>query len=106
MSDTISPQDLKELLSNPALKLLDVRRKDFFKEDPTVIPGASWKDPVDISIWSQDLTPQDEVVIYCARGGSISKSVLGDLRAKSLKVRYVEGGFEGWKEAGFGTETP
>ena len=50
--------------------------------------------------------PKDkEVVIYCARGGSISNSVLDHLLGQGVKTRYIEGGIEAWKAAGGATAT-
>jgi rhodanese-related sulfurtransferase len=40
------------------------------------------------------------VVIYCARGGSVSNSVVDRLQAEGIKARFIEGGIEGYKAAG------
>jgi len=39
-------------------------------------------------------------VLYCVRGGSVSNSVLDNLRAKQINARFIEGGIVAWKEAG------
>lgn len=42
--------------------------------------------------------PKDqEVVIYCARGGSVSNKVLDKLLDNDVQARYIEGGIEAWK---------
>ena len=46
MSRTINPQELKSLLENKDVKVIDVRRKDDYAADNSAIPGASWFDPV------------------------------------------------------------
>jgi rhodanese-related sulfurtransferase len=100
MSDTISPTDLQTKLHNTAVQLLDVRRKNDLDSEPALIPGAEWHDPAAANTWADELRSDKEVIIYCARGGSVSKSTLEMLRAKGLTVQYVEGGLAGWKENG------
>lgn len=106
MEPTIAPSDLRDLIAQGApMALLDVRRADDRAKEPAAIPGADWRDPLAIDLWSSDLDPNLEIVLYCVRGGSVSNSVLDSLRAKGLKARYIEGGLEGWKAAGGATET-
>ncbi len=45
------------------------------------------------------LETRRDVVIYCARGGSVSNKVLDSLLDKKLQARYIEGGIAAWKEA-------
>jgi rhodanese-related sulfurtransferase len=42
--------------------------------------------------------PKKEVVLYCARGVSVSNSVLNTLLSGNIKARYIEGGIDGWKK--------
>ena len=42
--------------------------------DPSGIPGAEWRDPEKVTEWDKDLGG-GEVVVYCVRGGSVSRSV-------------------------------
>ena len=101
MNDTITPADLKAKLDKKMdVQLLDVRRKNDLDSDPALIPGAVWHDPAEANTWADELSPGKEIVIYCARGGSVSKSTMETLRAKGLTVQYVEGGLAGWKENG------
>jgi rhodanese-related sulfurtransferase len=45
--------------------------------------------------------PKDqEIILYCVRGGAVSNSVVDALQAKGLQARFIEGGIEGWKAAG------
>lgn len=39
-----------------------------------------------------------DVVIYCARGGSVSNSVLDELLNKGIRARFIEGGIEAFKK--------
>lgn len=100
MSRTISPHDLKSLLVHQDVTLLDVRRKNDFDADAVTLPGAQWKNPEQMAEWSKSLPKDREVVVYCARGGSVSNSVLDHLLGQGLKARFIEGGIEAWKQAG------
>jgi rhodanese-related sulfurtransferase len=101
MSSTITPKELKALKdSDKKPVLLDVRRRADFEADRQVIPGAVWKDPESVEQWSRSLPKDQEVVIYCVRGGSVSKSVSSHLLEKGLQARYIEGGLAAWKEQG------
>lgn len=100
MNDMITPADLKMRLKSMDVQLLDVRRQNDFNSEPAMIPGAVWHDPAEANIWAVELSSDKEVIIYCARGGSVSKSMMETLRAKGLTVQYVEGGIAGWKESG------
>lgn len=100
MSRTIAPADLKPLVENQSVTLLDVRRQNDYDADKVKLPGAEWKNPEHIADWSTSLPRDCDVVIYCARGGSVSNSILDGLLAKGIKARYIEGGIEGWKSAG------
>lgn len=103
MSRTISPQDLKALLVRQDVTLLDVRRKSDFDADAAQLAGAQWRNPEQMAEWSKTLPRDKKVVIYCARGGSVSNAVLDHLLGQGLQARYIEGGIEGWKQAGGAT---
>lgn len=96
MSETITAQELKNLLDNTNLTLLDVRRKADQEASPQGIPGASWKDPEQVAVWSAGLPKDKPVVIYCVRGGSVSASVQAALKAQDFDVKFVEGGLAAW----------
>jgi hypothetical protein len=75
MRDTITPDELEaKLKENDPPKIIDVRRMSDRTSDPSGIPGAEWKDPEKVVEWVKDLG-SEEVVIYCVRGGSVSRSV-------------------------------
>ncbi|MCR4331117.1 MAG: rhodanese-like domain-containing protein [Sulfuricaulis sp.] len=101
MNRSISPSELKLLLENrKTLLLLDVRRRADYDTEGQKIPGAAWLDPERLTQWSTALPLDREIVIYCVRGGSVSNSVVDQLKAKGVKARFIEGGFEAWKQAG------
>jgi rhodanese-related sulfurtransferase len=101
MNRTINIEDLKTMLEEKTdLTVLDVRRKADFDADEETVPGSAWRDPEKVGEWSQDLPQGKDVVIYCARGGSVSNKVLDHLLEKKIQARYLEGGITAWKEAG------
>jgi len=101
MERTIRPDDLKEqLAARKELILLDVRRKSDYEADQETLPGAAWRDPDTVDEWSAALPGDKQVVVYCARGGSVSNNVLDHLREKNVQARFIEGGIEAWKAAG------
>ena len=98
MERSIKSQDLKSNLNS--VTLIDVRLKSDLDTDASKLPGATWHDPEQIETWSAQLPQDKEVVLYCVRGGSVSNSVLDNLRGKGINARFIEGGIVGWKEAG------
>jgi rhodanese-related sulfurtransferase len=93
--------------SGAAFTLLDVRRQVDFDSDDAMIPGAQRADPDLIDEWSAKLRPDEPVIIYCVRGGSVSRSVSASLIERGLNVRFIEGGITAWRtERGAGDETP
>lgn len=98
MERTIKAQDLKANLNG--VTLIDVRRKADLENDTTQLPSAAWHDPEQIETWAAQLPKDKEVVLYCVRGGSVSNSVLDNLRSKNINARFIEGGIVAWKEAG------
>jgi rhodanese-related sulfurtransferase len=105
MSRTITPNDLKPLVEKKAVTVLDVRRQNDYDADKVKLPGAEWRNPEQLADWSATLTKERDIVIYCARGGSVSNAVLDTLLGKGFKARFIEGGIEGWKGAGGATVT-
>lgn len=108
MKTSISPEELKHSLENdPAVALvIDVRRRSDFEADKRFIPGAEWKDPEQVDVWSKDLPKDRPVVVYCVRGGSVSQSVSVKLAETQVQGQYLEGGLAAWDritEASAGT---
>lgn len=98
MDRTISPDNLKTELTGKYI--LDVRRADDRNASTEQLPGANWKDPTQITDWADSLPRDQEIVLYCVRGGGVSNSVVDALQAEGLKARFIVGGIEGWKAAG------
>ena len=100
MTRTVTPNELKPLGEKKAVTVLDVRRQNDYDADRVKLPGAEWRNPDQLADWSAKLPKEKEIVIYCARGGSVSNAVLDTLLGKGLEARFIEGGIEAWKAAG------
>ena len=97
MDRTIKPDTLKTELAGKYL--LDVRRIDDQATSSEQLAGAHWHDPSKLAEWADGLPKDQDIVLYCVRGGGVSNSVVDALQAKGLKARFIEGGFDGWKAA-------
>jgi rhodanese-related sulfurtransferase len=98
MERTIKPETLKTELAGKFI--LDVRRSADLAASDEQIAGAHWHDPEKLADWSGSLPQDQDIVLYCVRGGGVSNSVVDALQAKGLNARFIEGGIEGWKAAG------
>ncbi len=106
MERSIKADQLKSQLAQPNenIVLLDIRRKTDYEADQVRIPDATWYNPEEVDKWSVTLPKNQEIVVYCVRGGSVSNSVIDKLHEKNIPARYIEGGIEAWKAAGGKTE--
>jgi len=101
MADSISVPDLSERLANNRnMTLFDVRRKGDFEQSPQKIVGARWRDPEAIADWIDAVPKDQDVVIYCVKGGSVSQSVTTQLNEQACRARFLEGGINAWRESG------
>lgn len=98
MERTIKPDTLKNELAGKLI--LDVRRVADREAAPEHLSDAQWKNPEQLTDWVGSLPKDQDIVLYCARGGSVSNSVVDALQAHGLNARFIEGGIEGWKAAG------
>lgn len=80
--------------------LLDVRRAGVFELAATLIPGARWCDPGEVSSWAATLPTDREVVVYCVYGHEVGRCTALRLRAAGVQARYLVGGIDGWQTAG------
>lgn len=87
-------------VSPAAQVILDVRRAADHAASNEALPGAIWKNPDAIDTWIDAIPRNQDVVLYCVRGGSVSNAIVDALRAAGVRARFIEGGFEAWKAAG------
>jgi len=101
MTDSISIEELTTLLAeNRKTVLLDVRRKNDFEQSPRMIPCADWRDPENIETWMDAVPKDQDVVVYCVKGGMVSQSVAEKLAARSCRAKFLEGGILAWQASG------
>jgi len=95
----ISPDDLYTRLgTSKAPLLIDVRRREAFDADKTLIIGAARRLPDDVSEWRKALPRGKPIVAYCAHGHEVSQGVASTLRSAGMAATYLEGGIAGWQE--------
>jgi rhodanese-related sulfurtransferase len=98
MKHSITPAELaKRLKEGERPLILDIRRAEDVQADPSYVPGAERRDPAKAETWAKELALNQEVVIYCKHGRSISNSVLDTLQAHGVNACFIEGGFSAWK---------
>ena len=80
--------------------IVDVRKPAAYLESTQMIGGALRRDPARVDAWARSLPAASSVVVYCVHGREVSQNAAKALAAHGLAARYLEGGLEGWKEAG------
>lgn len=101
MTAVIDVQDLARALraADPPL-VFDVRRRVRIEEASHMLPGARWRDPERIADWIGDVPKDRLVVVYCVHGLEVGQGARERLAARGIDARYLEGGFEAWRDAG------
>jgi Fe-Mn family superoxide dismutase len=82
------------------IQLLDTRPKHYFSRSVDMMQGATWRDPERIDEWSQELSADVPVIVYCAYGYSVGCDVTAALRERGFDAKYVQGGLSAWYAAG------
>jgi superoxide dismutase, Fe-Mn family len=80
--------------------LFDVRRRGVFEQSAQTLPGAKWRDPMDVAQWAASLEPGAPVTVYCVYGHEVGRSTALRLRAAGVDARFLEGGIDAWARAG------
>ena len=81
-------------------RVLDVRRAGMFEKADTLIPGARWRDPAAVGLWTSEVPIDETVVVYCVYGHEVGRATALRLRAQGLKARFLRGGIDAWQAAG------
>jgi hypothetical protein len=71
--------------------VLDVRRRDDFSADDSVIVSAARCDVTRERQWLDGLAAAKAVVVYCADGGEISQAAAAALREAGISGAHLEG---------------
>jgi rhodanese-related sulfurtransferase len=85
-----------KLKSGEPLDVLDVRRQVDLDSAPRKIPTAVWQDPQDVDRWRTAVPADREIVVYCVKGGGVSRSVAESLTPRNDRVYVLEGGIKAW----------
>lgn len=100
-SYSMSPKDLwNAIATHDAPQIVDVRRADAYTQSPHQLPGAVWRDGSKVSQWSKDCDFTRPIVVACKAGHEMSQTAVAQLRADKYDARTLEGGYEGWANAG------
>ena len=101
MATSTSIVDLQNALrAGRSIRLLDVRRRVDFNAAPEKIPTAEWYDPEQTDTWITEIPTDQELVVYCVKGGAVSQSVADLLEGRQCRVTYLDGGIKAWKAMG------
>ncbi|MFB3884405.1 MAG: rhodanese-like domain-containing protein [Thermodesulfobacteriota bacterium] len=65
-SPRISKEELKTMLGDPNVIILDVRIDDEWNASEKKIPGATWKNPEEIGSWLKQYPKSKTLVFYCS----------------------------------------
>jgi rhodanese-related sulfurtransferase len=101
MDASVSPAALRQSVqSEPAPLVIDVRREAAFHDSTAMLRGALRRDPSRVADWAKTLPAAASVVVYCVHGREVSQGTQQALARAGIAARYLEGGLEGWREAG------
>lgn len=80
--------------------LFDTCRDKAFASAERVVAGAKWRDPGAIDRWVTEIPQGRDVVVNCVHGHQMSQSTVARLRQLGVNARVLQGGIEGYIEAG------
>ena len=63
---SVTKEELKAMLDDPAVLVLDVRRASDWQSSEFKIKGAIFADPSDYSSWAKTYPKDKTLVLYCA----------------------------------------
>ena len=61
----VTTEELKTMLGNPDLIIIDVRIERDWKASSSKIKGAVWEDFMDVDTWAKKYPKDKTVVLYC-----------------------------------------
>ncbi len=101
MTAFLTPQQLSALTARfPGPLVIDVRREAVYAEAVDSLPGAIRRNPELVAEWGRDLEIGRDIVVACVHGHEVGKNACSALIAQGFAARYLDGGIEGWREAG------
>ena len=61
----ITKEELKAMLGNPDLIIIDVRIERDWKSSALKVKGAVWEDFLDVDTWARKYSRDKTIVLYC-----------------------------------------
>jgi rhodanese-related sulfurtransferase len=96
----VTVQEARRLIEDkPDLALLDVRTESEYEEGH--IEGAVNIPVQELSVRFDELSPEDELLIYCRTGNRSAQAVDILLDLGFTKIYHMDEGIKGWTEAGY-----
>jgi rhodanese-related sulfurtransferase len=104
MGEATTPIQLQNMLRDQTPPVIvDVRRDPAFELSGLVIPSAVRVRPEDVAGKAGTFSGHT-VVVYCVHGHAVSRDACDILCDAGVDAYFLEGGIEGWREAGFDVE--
>jgi rhodanese-related sulfurtransferase len=104
---TLTPEALQALLaSKQDVLVLDVRQPLDLLGDSVIIPGAQWLAPDEVRANPSLLPKERDLIVYCTcPSDKTSRMILRRALAMGfLRIKFLKGGLDGWREKGFPVE--
>jgi rhodanese-related sulfurtransferase len=103
----ITPEALQAMLaSKQDVLVFDVRQPLDLLGDSVVIPGAQWLAPDEVRADPSLLPKERDLIVYCTcPSDKTSRMILHRALAMGfLRIKFLKGGLDGWRENGFPVE--
>lgn len=100
MTESITPVELAAVL--PGIVLVDVRKEEARNASGLTIQSSLRRPPFSAQIWWREFGGQT-LVVFCVHGHEVSQSACSILNNNGVDARYLQGGFEAWRDAGLPT---
>jgi Fe-Mn family superoxide dismutase len=97
---TVTVGELRRVIDQGEVFVLDVRHQEDFDAWPDMLPGAVHRDARRLDEWVGDLPKDREIVVHCAYGFEIGRDAGAELRRQGFGVRVLAGGISTWRAMG------
>lgn len=98
--NSIFAKQLINLIGSPDCPaIIDVRGRKAFDESKLMIATAEWRDGDRAAEWAADMG-DGNVIVYCVHGHEVSQGAAQALQSSGVRAVFLEGGIEGFIEAG------
>jgi len=96
MAYTIGPVSLKEIINDPNITIVDVRKQEDY--DRSHIPNAISIPSKELSNFMNKLSKDKTTIVYCyTQQCHLATGVAFKLTEKDYPTTELEGGFDAWK---------